>query len=173
MHVRGTPPWLRPPRHPVFDHCCTVTDTFASLVSRPYPDLSRSRGEKKSPRDKIWAWGRGYTFARYRVVYMAIWSADSKLLVIRLSVLQLNLTFFFFLLLYTSYSECSDPPIDCMHQKSCVDNDCMDGFQMSIERPTSGGQAHAQEATVQQIFHLERSSFYLSALMVRTQRSAY
>ena len=50
----------------------------------------------------------------------------------------------------------------------------MDGFQMSIKHPTSGGQARAQEAAVQQIFHLERSSFfYLSALMVRTQRSAY
>ena len=50
----------------------------------------------------------------------------------------------------------------------------IDGFQMSIKRPTSGRQARAQEAAVQQIFHLERSSFfYLSALMVRTQRSAY
>ena len=50
----------------------------------------------------------------------------------------------------------------------------IDGFQMSIKRPTSGGQARAQEAGVQQIFHLERSSFfYLSALMVRTQHSAY
>ena len=50
----------------------------------------------------------------------------------------------------------------------------IDGFQMSIKRPTSGGQARTQEAAVQQIFHLERSSFfYLSALMVRTQRSVY
>jgi len=50
----------------------------------------------------------------------------------------------------------------------------IDGFQMSIKHPTSGGQACAQEAAVQQIFHFERSSFfYLSALMVRTQRSAY
>ena len=50
----------------------------------------------------------------------------------------------------------------------------LDGFQMSIKRSTSGGQACAQEAAVQQIFHLERSSFfYLSALMVRTQHSAY
>ena len=31
----------------------------------------------------------------------------------------------------------------------------------------SGGQARVQEAAVQQIFHLERSSFF-SALMVRT-----
>ena len=36
----------------------------------------------------------------------------------------------------------------------------IDGFQMSIKRPTSGGQACAQEAAVQQIFHLERSSFF-------------
>ena len=50
----------------------------------------------------------------------------------------------------------------------------IDGFQMSIKRPTSGGQTRAQEAAVQKIFHLERSSFfYLSALLVRTQRSAY
>ena len=50
----------------------------------------------------------------------------------------------------------------------------IDGSQMSIKRPTSGGQARAQEAAVQQIFHLGRSSFfYLSALMVRTRRSAY
>ena len=35
-----------------------------------------------------------------------------------------------------------------------------DGFQMSIKCPTSGGQARAQEAAVQQIFHLERSSFF-------------
>ena len=50
----------------------------------------------------------------------------------------------------------------------------IDGFQMSIKHPTSGGQAHAQEAAVQQIFHLERSSFfYISALMVRIQRNAY
>ena len=36
----------------------------------------------------------------------------------------------------------------------------IDGFQMSIKRPTSGGQARDQEAAVQQIFHLERSSFF-------------
>ena len=45
---------------------------------------------------------------------------------------------------------------------------------MSIKRPTSEGEVHAQEAAVQQIFHFERSSFfYLSALMVRIQRSTY
>jgi len=45
---------------------------------------------------------------------------------------------------------------------------------MSIKHPTSGGQVRAQEAAVQQIFHLERSSFfYLWAPMVRTQRSTY
>ena len=50
----------------------------------------------------------------------------------------------------------------------------IDGFQMSIKHPTSGGQTRNQEAAVQQIFHLEKSSFfYLSALMVRTQCSAY
>ena len=36
----------------------------------------------------------------------------------------------------------------------------IDGFQMSIKRPTSGGQVRAQEAAVQQIFHLEKSSFF-------------
>ena len=50
----------------------------------------------------------------------------------------------------------------------------IDGFQMPIKRPTSGGQVRDQEAAVQQTFHLERSSFfYLSALMVRTECSAY
>ena len=43
---------------------------------------------------------------------------------------------------------------------------------MSAKRPTSRGQTRGQEAAVQRTFHLERSSFfYLSALMVRTQRS--
>ena len=38
-----------------------------------------------------------------------------------------------------------------------------------IKRPTSGGQMHNQEASVQQTFHLERNSFfYLLVLMVRT-----
>ena len=50
----------------------------------------------------------------------------------------------------------------------------IDGFQMSIKHPTSGGQACDQEAAVQWTFHLEKSSFfYLSTLMVRTQCSAY
>ena len=50
----------------------------------------------------------------------------------------------------------------------------IDGFQMSIMRPTSGGQTRNQEAAVQWTFHLERSSFfYLSVLMVRTQCSTY
>ena len=45
----------------------------------------------------------------------------------------------------------------------------IDGFQMSIKRPTSGGQTRNQEAAVQRTFHLERSSFfYVSVLMVRT-----
>jgi len=45
---------------------------------------------------------------------------------------------------------------------------------MSIKLPTSGGQVRDQEAAVQRIFHLVRSSFlYLSALVVRTQCSAY
>ena len=35
----------------------------------------------------------------------------------------------------------------------------IDGFQMSIKRPTSGGQTRNEEATVQRTFHLERSSF--------------
>ena len=50
----------------------------------------------------------------------------------------------------------------------------IDGFQTSIKRPTSGGQACDQEAAVQQTSHLERSSFfYLSTLMARTPRSVY
>ena len=40
--------------------------------------------------------------------------------------------------------------------------ECIDGFQMSIKRPTSLGQARIQETAVQQIFHLESSSFFLS-----------
>ena len=32
---------------------------------------------------------------------------------------------------------------------------------MSIKHPTSGGQVRAQEAAVQQIFHLVRSNFYI------------
>ena len=31
----------------------------------------------------------------------------------------------------------------------------IDGFQMSIKRPTSGGQTHDQEAAVQRTFYLE------------------
>ena len=50
----------------------------------------------------------------------------------------------------------------------------IDGFQMSIKRPTSKGQTRDQEAAVQRTFHLERSSFfYISVLMVRTRCSAY
>ena len=50
----------------------------------------------------------------------------------------------------------------------------IDGFQMPIKRPTSGGQACDQEVAVLCTFHLERSNFfYLSALMVRTECSAY
>ena len=49
----------------------------------------------------------------------------------------------------------------------------MDGFQMSIKRPTSGGQIRNQEPAVQQTFHLERSSFLLLLLMVRTRCSTY
>ena len=42
----------------------------------------------------------------------------------------------------------------------------IDGFRMTIKRPTSGGQTRNQEAVVQHTFHLERSSlFYLSVLM--------
>ena len=50
----------------------------------------------------------------------------------------------------------------------------IDGFQMPIKHPTSRGQVHNLEAAIQQTFHFERNSFfYLSALMVRTQCSAY
>ena len=50
----------------------------------------------------------------------------------------------------------------------------IDGFQTSIKYPTSGGQAHDQEAAVQGTSYLERSSFfYLSTLMARTQHSVY
>ena len=48
--------------------------------------------------------------------------------------------------------------------------DPIDGFQMSIKRPTSRGQARAQEAAVQQIFHLERSSFFSTNSKDSTQR---
>ena len=41
---------------------------------------------------------------------------------------------------------------------------------MSIKRPTSGGQARTQEAAVQQIFHLERSSFFSTNGRDSTQR---
>ena len=47
----------------------------------------------------------------------------------------------------------------------------IDGFQMSIKRPTSGGQTYNQEAAVQQTFYLRTSFFYLSALTVRTRCS--
>ena len=47
--------------------------------------------------------------------------------------------------------------VKCVYEFKVLD---IDGFQMSIKRPTSGGQARAQEAAVQQIFHLERSSFF-------------
>ena len=46
---------------------------------------------------------------------------------------------------------------------NCVDlaqNDTV--CQMSIKRPTSGGQTCVQEAAVQWTFHLQRSSFFLS-----------
>ena len=36
----------------------------------------------------------------------------------------------------------------------------IDGLQMSVKRLTSGGQTCDQEAAVQWIFHLERSSFF-------------
>ena len=62
-----------------------------------------------------------------------------------------------------------------MMMSTCgLEVDGIDGFQMSIKRPTSGGQTRDQEAAVQQTFHLERNSFfYLSVLMVRTRCSAY
>ena len=54
----------------------------------------------------------------------------------------------------------------------------IDGLQMSIKCPTSGGQTSGgqtsggqtrnQEAAIQQTFHLERSSFfYLSVIVIR------
>ena len=49
----------------------------------------------------------------------------------------------------------------------------IDGFQMLIKHPIPEGKRD-QEAAVQRIFYLVRSSFfYLSALMVRTQCSTY
>ena len=43
----------------------------------------------------------------------------------------------------------------------------IDDLQMSIKRPTSGGQTHNQEAAVQRTIDIQRSSFfYLSALDV-------
>ena len=50
----------------------------------------------------------------------------------------------------------------------------IDGLQMSIKRPTSGGQMHDQEAAVQWTFYFEKSSlFYLSPLMARIRCSTY
>ena len=50
----------------------------------------------------------------------------------------------------------------------------IDGFQMSIKCPTSGGQARDQEAAVQRTFHFVRSSFfYLQTAIVMTQHSTY
>ena len=44
----------------------------------------------------------------------------------------------------------------------------IDGLQMSIKCPTSGGQTRNQEAAVQQTFHLERSNFFhLSVIVIR------
>ena len=37
----------------------------------------------------------------------------------------------------------------------------IDGLQMSIRCPTSGGQTCNQEAAVQRIFHLKRSGFFI------------
>ena len=49
----------------------------------------------------------------------------------------------------------------------------IDGFQMLIKHPIPEGKRD-QEAAVQRIFYLVRSSFfYLSALMVRTHCSVY
>ena len=49
----------------------------------------------------------------------------------------------------------------------------IDGFQMSIKCPTSGGQMRDKQAAIQQSYHFERNSFfYLSLLIVRTQCSA-
>ena len=59
--------------------------------------------------------------------------------------------------------------IDCLLMPTAA----IDGFQISIKGPTSGGQMHDQKAAVEQTFHFERSSFFhLSVLMVRTQCSA-
>ena len=50
----------------------------------------------------------------------------------------------------------------------------IDGFQIPIKRPISGWQTCHQEAAVQRIFHLQRTSFfYLSAIMVRTWCSPF
>ena len=48
----------------------------------------------------------------------------------------------------------------------------IDGFQMSINCPTSGGQMRDKQAAIQQSYHFERNSFfYLSVLIVRTRCS--
>ena len=60
----------------------------------------------------------------------------------------------------------SDSPVFCVRVWLC---ETIDGFQMSIQCPNSGGQTCDQEAAVQQTFHLKRSNFfYLSVLVVRT-----
>ena len=59
-------------------------------------------------------------------------------------------------------STCTNSIKNCVvdHSMLSTCDHTIDGFQMSIKRPTSGGQACAQEAAVEQSFHLERSSFF-------------
>ena len=71
-------------------------------------------------------------------------------------------------------TQCSVGHISCLNIPTTEGREHTDGFQMSIKRPTSGGQTRDREAAVQRNFHFERSSFfYLSVLMVRTRCSTY
>ena len=50
----------------------------------------------------------------------------------------------------------------------------IDGFQMSVKRPTSRGQMCHEEAAIQWPYHFERNSFfYLLVLILRTWYSAF
>ena len=72
-------------------------------------------------------------------------------------------------IVYTQNNSIGNIIVSCSQKVKLSLNNAVDGFQMSIKCPSSGGQA-CDQAAVQQTFHLERSSFfYLSSLMVRTR----
>ena len=138
--------------------------------------------------DIILHWQRGNNYASHALIHSTF--PASAYHVPRVVILEVS-----------SYPECSlcfprakpnTPDVYSLVNCACIGGDpphcylgwytrscrnlwyCIDGFQMSIKRPISGGQTRNQEAAVQRTFHLERSSFfYLSLLMVRTRCSTY